>query len=427
MFAVREIGIATSVISPPSILVLERSSSFFGRLSSTIASKVGMKPIAVDSATEAAVLIEQHPGSFFAGVVCLKCPGANALVEMLTQNGIPVVVYGNDFDDESRKGLATLGIAELVVDKSEVLPDRVGNALAQLAANKDITILVADDSRSMRAALVRFLSTQCYTIKEASDGEEALDILAGDPSIQLIITDNEMPKMDGFSLVTEIRKQYSKDDLAVIGISAKSNSALSVQFITNGANDFLQKPFVKEELYCRVSHNLEMLRRIRLIRDLSYKDPLTKLYNRRYFFENSQDFVDTAREQGVSVSVAMVDIDFFKAVNDTYGHDGGDRALQSVAVILEQIIETGAIVSRFGGEEFCLIVAHPAGDDVFGRYDKLRRTIENTVIDYGDEKGKLTVSIGVCTKDVSVEEMIMIADGRLYAAKDSGRNKVILA
>ncbi len=426
-FTCDDMSLDNGLLKAGSILILDGGDMIDTRLSEAIESQICMHPEIVRSASEAKALINENPNDFFAAAVGFNAPDANSLLEFLTEKHIPVVAYGSQFEDETRKGLATWGIAELVVDESDSITDRVIAALSVLRGNKDVGVLVVDDSRSMRAAMTRFLSTRCYQIMEAKDGNEALQLLEKHPAIKLVITDNEMPGMDGYSLVKEIRKTHTKEELAVIGVAAQTNSNLSVKFITNGANDFLKKPFVKEELYCRVSHTVEMLNRIRIIRDLSYKDPLTRLHNRRYFFENCDDFARVAWDQGLTVSVAMVDIDHFKAVNDTYGHDGGDRALRVVAGILQNSLDSGALISRFGGEEFCIMMVHPLTDDIFGRYDSLRRKIGSAIIPMDEEKISVTVSIGVCTGEAAVDDMIKSADARLYSAKETGRNRVVVS
>ncbi|MDC0336348.1 diguanylate cyclase [Pseudodesulfovibrio sp.] len=408
------------------IIVLEPDSLFAKVLAMAIWSQSGMKPCIASTVSEAATLMHDHPEMVFSAVVSLEAPGVEAMLDKLTQLSVPSIVYGTEFDEDTRKHLSTLSIADLVLGSRDNLPVSVGKALGRMARNRDVAILVADDSRSMRMALIRFLRTRRYTIIEATDGVEALEQLAKHPEIKLVITDNEMPNMDGFTLVKEIRKSHSMDDLAVIGISAKTNSQLSVKFINNGANDFLQKPFLKEELFCRVNHNVEMLDRIEIIRDLSNKDPLTKLYNRRYFFDHCEEFVIDAENAGKSVVVSMLDIDHFKRFNDTYGHDVGDDVIITVSRTIQDAFPDDAIVCRFGGEEFCVLAAHEAGEDIFARYDMLRRAIDGSPVAVDGESVVVTVSVGVCTEKDSVGAMIKVADTQLYAAKESGRNKVVI-
>ncbi|MGL1861139.1 MAG: diguanylate cyclase [Pseudodesulfovibrio sp.] len=410
-----------------SIIVLESDESFSKAISMSIWAETDISPCVVSSVAEAVGYIEENADIIDIAVVGLEVEGAGELLETLARERVPCIAYGADFDDAARKHLSTLSVADVVLGARAVLADSVGHAVGRIVSNRDVDILVVDDSKSMRLALVRFLTTRCYNVFEACDGVDALGVLGKYPTIKLVITDNEMPNMDGFSLIKEIRKTHSKDDLAVIGISGKTNSLLSVKFINNGANDFLNKPFRKEELYCRVDHNVEMLDRIRLIRDLSNKDPMTRLYNRRYFFNHCDDFVEQAEAEDKTLITAMIDIDFFKNFNDTYGHDVGDEVIIKVANLISEAFPEDAIVSRFGGEEFCVLSAHEAGDDPFARYDMLRRSIEAAPIDVDGDSVVVTVSIGVTKEKAPIPLMIKKADELLYDAKESGRNRVSLS
>ncbi len=305
-----------------------------------MAKRIDLPIFRASTKDEAIAFMESHETNIFAAVICLKTPEAVTVMERLGQLSLRAIVYASELSDEDRLKYSTWNVADLILRDSFSLPLALSRTMGTLASNRNTTILVVDDSRSMRAALIRFLSLRCYCVVEAVNGREALNILEARPDIQLVITDNEMPIMDGYSLIQEIRKRYTKEELAVIGISAKTNALISVKFINNGANDFLHKPFVKEELYCRVEHNVEMLNRIATIRDLSYRDPLTRLYNRRYFFENCDEFATQAEADGKFVVVAMLDIDNFKQFNDTYGHDVGDDVLRTVSSVMASSFQT---------------------------------------------------------------------------------------
>jgi diguanylate cyclase (GGDEF)-like protein len=406
------------------ILVFEPDKGMAQQISMAVWGATQITPVTANTVSEAITFILDHPDSIFAAMVEFAAAGANVLLEKLARRSIPVIAYSADTSEALQQKLMTVGIADMIVGPTNTLPISIGKSVENLARNCKETILVVDDSRSMRAALMRFLKNRCYRLLEAGDGVEALELLKKNTGVKLVITDNEMPKMDGFSLIKEIRRNFTKDELAVIGISAKTNSQVSVKFINNGANDFLHKPFLKEELYCRVDHNLEMLNRIETIRDLSNKDPLTKLFNRRYFFEHCEQFA--AKNKDRILTVAMIDIDHFKRVNDTYGHTVGDMVLQKVAGTIEKAFAENGIVARFGGEEFCILTAHDHDEDIFARYDRLRREIEAGTIDIDDESITVRVSCGVCMEKSNVQTMLKAADENLYTAKDSGRNRVVL-
>ncbi|MBU4412947.1 MAG: diguanylate cyclase, partial [Proteobacteria bacterium] len=218
---------------------------------------------------------------------------------------------------------------------------------------------------------------------------------------------------------------HAKDELAIIGLSATGDQTISAQFIKNGANDFLSKPFSTEEFYCRVNQNMDLLDYIRQIKESSNRDYLTGLYNRRYFFEMGKKLLSSANRGHITVAVALLDIDFFKKVNDTHGHDAGDLVLKNLgAALLRRFRETD-IVCRYGGEEICILVVNMAGESIHDIFNGVRKNIAQTTMDLGREKIRITVSIGLCVEaKESLEEMITIADEMLYAAKENGRNQV---
>jgi len=149
----------------------------------------------------------------------------------------------------------------------------------------------------------------------------------------MVITYLEMPQMDGIELTNKIRRIYTREQLAVIGISGASNGIHSARFIKNGVDDFLRKPFCPEKFYCRITQNIESLNNIAKIQHVANTDYLTDLANRRSFFRSAELRVKEYINKKVPYCLAMIDIDFFKKVNDSYGHDVGDQVLKIVALI----------------------------------------------------------------------------------------------
>ena len=150
---------------------------------------------------------------------------------------------------------------------------------------------------------------------------------------------------------------------------------MSARFIKVGANDFITKPFQPEEFYCRVTQNIDLIEKTQALVDAATKDFLTGLYNRRFFFEKGVGKLERARRERKSVALAMLDIDHFKSVNDTYGHDVGDEVLQVVSKTLQDSARADDLVARLGGEEFCVLMEdiNRAELDVFVRKYACRR------------------------------------------------------
>lgn len=287
-------------------------------------------------------------------------------------------------------------------------------------------MLVVDDSSNSRNYLKRLLERHNYSVVLANCGADAIEQLEQHPDTKLVITDKEMPNMDGLTLCSRIRAKYTKDEISIIGVSGADNPALTAKFIKSGANDFLKKPFCPEEFYCRVLQNIEYLESIETIRRQANTDYLTKLYNRRYFFENAGPRVRHKFEQGQPATLAMMDIDFFKSVNDNYGHDAGDEVLKATANLIQSYFGEEQLAARIGGEEFCIYFGPMPLAEARAKLESFREEYAQLAIYTGDHEIKCTVSIGVTSgSEASIDTLVNRADEFLYEAKESGRNKVV--
>jgi diguanylate cyclase (GGDEF)-like protein len=294
-----------------------------------------------------------------------------------------------------------------------------------LPRNEQILVLVVDDSAATRHHICNLLTRHKYQTIEAVDGVDALKVLAENPKISVIITDNEMPNMNGDELCVEIRRLYSNDEKAIIGISALDTLHLSTRFLKSGADDYLRKPFNNEEFYCRLSQNVDMLENIKTIRLQANTDYLTKLPNRRYFFGEANSHLKAAKVSDTSVSLAMIDIDHFKSINDNYGHDAGDEVLKGLSQCMAKYFEDN-LVGRFGGEEFAVYFADQDPQESLQRLEKFRLFVEKHSSEFSKDHIKFTLSIGFHNGPVySLDELIKQADLKLYQAKDTGRNKLV--
>jgi diguanylate cyclase (GGDEF)-like protein len=233
--------------------------------------------------------------------------------------------------------------------------------------------------------------------------------------------------MDGFDLVHQLRHKHNKHDLVAIGLSSAEDKYLSAKFIKNGANDFLYKPFSHEEFFCRVMQAVESMERLEAMRNIAYTDSLTEIGNRRYFVEKSRDEISKCSEQGLPLSLALLDIDHFKHINDDYGHDVGDEVLTHVAGMMKEAFGR-FIFARTGGEEFCVLLPGLTSDRALQLVDLFRTQIESGYADTAAGSVSFTVSAGVSqAPSLSLESLMKLADDALYRAKDAGRNIVMLA
>lgn len=297
-------------------------------------------------------------------------------------------------------------------------------------------VLLVEDSLTTAALVGNYLSGS-YRILHAKDGAEAWELLQRNTAIELILTDIQMPHLTGHQLLVKIRKS---DDArlrnlpVIVMTTADDNVDRNLAFL-NGANDFITKPIDELELQARVNMHHKLARTIRELEESQRRlaeqamtDPLTKLRNRRAFFENGAKTLARARRHNGDLSVMLLDIDFFKKINDTHGHQSGDEALMAVAAILNALARTEDTVARMGGEEFAMLLpdTNLLGTAVLA--ERVRVAIEKERFILGGKIVPITVSIGLAARSVdpvdSVDQLLGIADKRLYLAKQSGRNRI---
>jgi diguanylate cyclase (GGDEF)-like protein len=301
------------------------------------------------------------------------------------------------------------------------------------------SLLIIDDSEITRAQIKRELmgGSLFDRIYEASDGMEAFKILLGH-QIDLILCDLVMPRIDGIKFLGMINGNEHLRDIPVIMLTGRGEREMKISLLGMGASDYVTKPFDAGELIARVKVHLkikslqdELKQSNGLLKQLSNTDPLTLLYNRRYLMETLDREILRSVRKRAQLSIVMIDIDHFKKINDTYGHQNGDQVLVAVADTFRTSLRVYDIPARYGGEEFVLSLPDTPHEDAVMVAERLRKTIE-TLEFSGELTGlKTTVSMGVATypdnATNSAPELIKAADEALYRAKNAGRNRVISA
>ncbi len=411
----------------PSVLVVEDSQVFGGLIQKRIQAELKFDVHWVRTYKETLDLLETRKPDYLLALLDLHLPDApmGEIIDFVLAKGIPSVVFTGSFGETMRDTIWSYKVVDYIPKETIHNVDYIVSLVRRIHRNRYIHVLVADNARESRRHLADLLKVHQYLVHEASNGEEALSLLSLYPDIKLVITEYDMPRMDGFTLTSEIRDRYAKSDLAIIGMSTQGNNILSARFIKNGANDFITKPFVTEEFYCRITQNIEMVEHMAAVRESSNRDYLTGLYNRRYLFESGRALHASALRGHIQVTVGMIDIDHFKTINDTYGHDAGDAILREVAAILESRFRESDLVARVGGEEFCVIAVNMDRSRIQEIFEHLRETVAHTLIRVREHTIRNTVSIGVCTTLMrTLDSMMKQADDMLYEAKAAGRNTV---
>ena len=416
---------------PQRILIVENSRSYAGMLSEAIGSTLELPVTLARTLAEADVALTTHPDIFLilSGLV-LPDAAENAIIERLSATALPLVLVSSKYDEALRDRVVGRSVVDYVIKSAPGHLDYLVWLVQRLDRNRRIGALIVDDSASSRLMVAELLSSYGFRVLLASDGEQAMAAIELDTGIRLVITDHEMPGMTGIELTAALRDRYSRDRLAIIGISGANKTELVARFLKNGANDFLHKPFSPEEFFCRVSQNVDNLDLIGTLQDLATKDFLTGLSNRRHFFEIAERRLQGLRNARHPLAVAMLDIDHFKKINDTWGHDGGDIALRAVARSLQAQMRPGDILARFGGEEIAVLAGELDVDAARAWFNALREHIGALAIKLPDGRGfSLTISIGVLVAapesvPLSLHAALNESDRLLYLAKAGGRNRV---
>ena len=412
------------------VLIVNDSRSFAQMTAHIICQKLHIHTLIATTLKDADQILLQHPHQkilVIAGLTLADASGAD-VVKHFTDRGLPVIVVTAMFDEDTRNRILTLPVIDYVVKDSPLCIDHMIQLLQSLERNHHHTALVVDDSRTLRQQSSAILALLGFHVLQAENGALGLAMLAAHPNIALVVTDYDMPEMDGLEMTRRMRQTHPREKLAIIGMSGQLSYTpgflLSPRFLKCGANDFLHKPYVREEFQSRVEQNMASLDSYARLRDLATKDFLTGLWNRRHFFATAPSVM----EKSANTAIAMLDIDFFKRVNDTHGHDAGDAVLRSVAKVLKGCIHGQDLLARFGGEEFCLISPDLPADHIYAYYERIRNQIAATSIAVDGKSLSVTLSIGVCNLDgLGLEDKLAMADSALYHSKTNGRNRVTFA
>ena len=290
-------------------------------------------------------------------------------------------------------------------------------------------ILIVEDSELQMRILERWVSKNGYAAIGASTAAIARSIIAKE-KIDVVLLDWELPDGTGIELITEILNSSPTGWLPIIMVTSHTNPEKIKEAIEAGATDFIRKPAEEIELLARIFSALRIKALQDLLLETSNHDPLTGLYNRRYMDDRIDQELRRCKRYHRPFSLAMIDIDYFKKVNDTYGHEIGDNVLRLLASELKLNLRKSDIVSRYGGEEFVIALPETTIENAHFVLDKIRKQISEIFIpsDEGTEF-KITFSGGIaaCSESVPMNptDMIKIADKNLYEAKNLGRNRIV--
>lgn len=406
------------------VLIIENGESNL-ELIAKLVRRAGLTPIGATSLTEGKARFKQNmPESFLCAIVAYSLPDAQQgqAIDFAINAFIPTIATTESLDNDIRDKVLERDVVDYVPKENSQNYDYLSRLIGRLEKNKSTGVIVVSTNRVLRTRTVSLLQRHNFIAFECLTANDAMQCLSEHNNIRLVITDNTLPDMTGTQFVASLRKAFSKEQLAIMGIAGGQGMLMSAHFIKSGANDFLRVPYCHEEFLCRVMQNVEYIESVEEIRRVANTDYLTGLPNRRHFF-----YMVTVQSQLLSDkhALALIDLDFFKSINDTYGHDAGDIVLKAMAALIEFYFPD-EIISRFGGEEFCIYFPNTPVAEACMRLDDFRKVVEAEVIQLPKANIKVTCSIGVCGESTQrVDKLLSSADKQLYEAKNNGRNQVI--
>lgn len=295
---------------------------------------------------------------------------------------------------------------------------------------KSSKLLIIEDEASNQSMLERLLAQQ-YELVCCSTAEEGWELLNEQTDIKLVLLDLNLPGMNGFELLESIRAEVRFKLLPVLILTGLTDVGDETRGLALGASDYIHKPLRPEVVRVRIANQLQLAEQQRQLEELAVKDPLTGLYNRRGFLDIFERELARANRAGTPLSLAMLDVDYFKRYNDHYGHPQGDRALVFIGQHLQAVARRAAdLCARLGGEEFLLLWPETPAKGALQQAEKLRRGLELDGLPHAtsDISNSLTVSIGGITLeagDYDANHALQAVDDALYEAKHQGRNRVV--
>jgi len=335
-------------------------------------------------------------------------------IEYILKISSDVIVITN-FEKEFLKSPYKDKIIDYVIKDDYFTIEYIVKFVKRLFKNKHINVLVVDDSAAMLKYYKSLLEKIKFNVFTAKNGLEALNII-NENNIDLVVSDLNMPIMDGEKLLINIREKFKVNELPVVIISSDGEKEKFIKTLKLGATDFLKKPFLREEFIIRINNIMEIYDNMKTIKKQTLTDPLTEAYNRLFLEEKLESMFGVYENK----SVAMLDIDHFKKINDTYGHQMGDLILKDFVKTIKNSIRKTDITVRYGGEEFLIFMPNTSKEEAKIVTYKIKKNISPV------ENISYTFSAGIADEGETLAEMIQIADERLYKAKKEGRNRIII-
>jgi diguanylate cyclase (GGDEF)-like protein len=342
---------------------------------------------------------------------------------------IPTILVTNHIPIQGKHLLLYNNLVDTVVGYGGKNIAYILNLIRHISSVSHIKVLLIEDDSAVRKLVARNLAALGVGVVEATNVAAASNILERDEKIRTIFIsgDNE----DALTFIRKQREEYGKSDFPIIAlINENTQTDEALELLHSGVLDCIKKEFATsgalEYFQMRIRTILRYVVSYFQMEDMARFDSLTNTLNRRSFYDISENIFANFKRGNISIALAIIDIDNFKSINDTYGHSAGDATIVALCGKVKEQIRQSDLVARFGGEEFCILLSGTSGEDALATLNRIRKSVEDTELKYEDKKIKFTISVGCCYEIApTLKGMLEIADRRLYIAKKNGKNRVI--
>lgn len=405
------------------VLVIEDQKAMAMLLKSRIEAQFLVDVLVAHNLAQTQQILNDFKDQISVALTDLNLPDApnGESVGLLKQQGVTTVVLTASYDEALRKRIFQERVADYVLKEGAGAIEYVLRILNLLLTNDQREIWLVNLSDKMTRKLRGLLAIQRFKVR-VFDQYKALKTELSITRPNLLVMGQSNQQNIGLQALSETRARFAFYELPILAcIENNSDINIALKYMKYGATDYIVEPFSIEEFYTRISQNIEQQQAYQDIKRISQTDALSGLYNRRYCLDVGENLYPKWRASASNVFALLVDIDFFKRINDRYGHPKGDEAIVFVADQLKQHFSDN-VVARFGGEEFIVLGAVDNSYDVLMSAENFRKAIE---VESSRQVGVgFSCSIGVAFNASSFDQLIAQADQKLYEAKGHGRNQI---
>lgn len=410
------------------ILIVDAKHENVELLSSQITVRLHREVNFCSSVEDAKAFIITNPKKYISGLVLnVKLSPDN----YTPLKGIPTVLITESIPLQTKQMLLSQNLLDTVPNYKMHNCKYILSLLQRSGYREKLNVLIVDEEPVMQSLISRNIHAMGLNATSLSSGKELLSFFKQSKTAHLLFIDNRLKDIASEELIKKVRDFYNKQELAIVCLMQEGYTEdEEIRLFHAGANDCIEKrlssPLSLEHFHARVLLSIRQVISYLEMQYMAQRDAMTGAFNRRYFSEVGESVFSNYQRGNLKIAVAMLDIDNFKHVNDTYGHPMGDRAIISLYNTLIECVRKTDIVSRFGGEEFCVLLIGSEIENAQMVMERIREAVEELTISDGDIKFSFTVSIGLAMESQdSLEKMVQVADNCLYTAKKNGKNRVV--